>query len=223
MRKKAVVLVSGGLDSAVTLFYAVDKGYDCHCLSFDYGQKHMAELDGASLIAAMAGASFRRVKLGLPWGGSALINEEMAIPVGRMPEEIKRGGIPDTYVPARNTIFLSMAASFAESIGAESIFIGAHYEDSSGYPDCRKEYLEAFDSVLKMGTKKGVEGKLHLEYPLIDKTKSEIIKLGHSLGVPFHLTRSCYSGTERPCMECDSCILRAKGFSEAGIKDPVFK
>ncbi|MFA4982546.1 MAG: 7-cyano-7-deazaguanine synthase QueC [Candidatus Omnitrophota bacterium] len=221
MKDKAVILLSGGLDSAVTLFYAVKKGYDCYCLSFDYGQRHCAELEQARRIANAAEAEFRLVKLDMSWGGSALIDEAIGLPVGRSPEEIKRGGVPVTYVPARNTVFLSIAASFAEAIAADRIFIGAHFEDSSGYPDCRKEYLEAFNRVVETGTKRGIEGDLRLEFPLIDKSKSEIIRLGHSLGVPFQFTRSCYAGSEKPCMECDSCVLRAKGFSEAGIADPL--
>ena len=220
MKRKAVVLLSGGLDSAVTLFFAVSKGYECHCLAFDYGQTHRVELARARALAGKAGASLEVVKIRFPWKGSSLLDTKIKIPQGRSIRQI-RSGIPSTYVPARNTIFLSIAASFAEAIGASDIFIGAHYEDSSGYPDCRKEYLEAFNKVIKLGTKRGLENKLNLRYPLIDKDKSEIIKLGAALGVPFGSTWSCYKGGKRPCLKCDSCILRMKGFRQAGLKDPV--
>lgn len=221
LKVKAIVLVSGGLDSAVTLFYAVDKGYDCRALMFDYGQRHKEEIASARAIAKRAGSEFHIVKLKFPWKGSSLLDKNSRLPSDRTIAEIKKG-IPSTYVPGRNTIFLSIASSFAESIGAEAIFIGAHFEDSSGYPDCRKKYLEAFDRVVGLGTKAGIENRLHLKFPLIDKTKKEIIELGSRLGVPFGLTWSCYKGSAMPCERCDSCILRAKGFKEAGIDDPIF-
>jgi 7-cyano-7-deazaguanine synthase len=221
LKPKAVILLSGGLDSAVMLYYASDKGYDCHCLAFDYGQRHKKETDFSRLIARKAGAKFTVFKLDLPWKGSSLLDRKMALPSGRSPLKIKGGGIPTTYVPARNTLFLSAAASFAEAIGARAIFIGAHYEDSSGYPDCRKEYLEAFDKVIRLGTKAGTEGRLALKYPLISLKKSGIIKLGQKFKAPFRLTWSCYNGGPKPCGKCDSCVLRAKGFKDAGIKDPA--
>lgn len=221
MKAKAVVLVSGGLDSAVTLFVAIDKGYNCHCLIFDYGQRHKKEIASARAIAKYAGAEFHVLKLRFPWKGSSLLDKGMRLPSDRSVAEIKKG-IPSTYVPGRNTIFLSIASSFAEAIGAKAIFIGAHFEDSSGYPDCRKEYLEAFNKVVRLGTKAGLENRLALKFPLIGKTKKEIIALGKRLGVPFGLTWSCYKGGARPCTRCDSCILRAKGFKEAGIDDPTF-
>lgn len=220
LRKRAVVLLSGGLDSAVTLYYAMREGYDCHCIIFDYGQRHNKEIEQAKRIAKASDARLKIVKLNLPWKGSSLLDKKRGLPLDRSIREIKKG-IPSTYVPARNTIFLSIASSFAEAIGAKAIFIGAHFEDSSGYPDCRKEYLERFQKAIKIGTKAGLEGRLSLRYPLIDKTKKEIIKLGGSLGVPFQLTWSCYRGGARPCSRCDSCILRAKGFKAAGIKDPL--
>lgn len=223
MKRKAVILLSGGLDSAVTLYLAAGKGFDCHCLAFRYGQRHERELSSAGRIAKAAGAKLEVVKLDLPWKGSSLTDMKTDIPRHRNIEEIKSGPIPSSYVPARNSIFLTMAASFAEAIAADSIFIGAHSEDSSGYPDCRKDYLDAFNEVIKKGTKRGTEGRLRLEFPLIERSKKEIIELGISLAVPFHMTWSCYAGKKNPCGSCDSCILRAKGFREAGIEDPLLK
>lgn len=218
--RKAVVLLSGGLDSAVALYIASVKGYDCHCLVFDYGQRHKKEIESSRLIARKVSAKLHIVKLGLPWKGSSLLDKKRKLPFDRTIEDIKNE-IPSTYVPSRNTIFLSMASSLAEAIGAQAIFIGAHYEDSSGYPDCRKDYLEAFRKVMKLGTKAGMDNALTLEFPLINKDKSGIIRTGKRLGVPFELTWSCYKGGKVPCRRCDSCILRAKGFKEAGIKDPL--
>lgn len=220
-KKRAVVLLSGGLDSAVTLYTAKQMGYDCSCLFFDYGQRHRKEIESAKRIAIESGSSLEIVRLSFPWNGSSLTDKKAPMPMDRAPEEIKKAGVPSTYVPGRNTIFLSIAASFAEASGAGAIFIGAHSEDSSGYPDCRKEYLDIFDRMIKLGTRAGVEGRLKLEFPLIEKSKAGIIKTGESLGVPFELTWSCYSGGTKPCSRCDSCILRAKGFKDAGINDPL--
>ena len=222
MARKAVVLLSGGLDSAVVLYIAKKNGYDCHCLLFDYGQRHKKEIKSAKLIAGSAGAKMYIVKLRLPWKGSSLVDKNRKLPFDRTIEDIN-SEIPSTYVPARNTIFLSIAGSLAEAIGARAIFIGAHYEDSSGYPDCRKAYLNAFRKVIKLGTKAGKDDALTLEFPLINKGKSDIINTGNRLAVPFELTWSCYTGGKVPCCRCDSCILRAKGFKEAGVKDPLIK
>jgi 7-cyano-7-deazaguanine synthase len=221
--KKAVILLSGGLDSAVTMYAARKRGYECYALIFDYGQRHKRELSFARKLARKCGAHLKSVTLTLPWKGSSLVDKKTPIPLGRSAEDISRSGVPSTYVPARNTIFLSVAASYAEAIGASAIFIGAHTEDSSGYPDCRPDYLRAFDKVVRLGTKRGLEKGLRLEFPLIKKDKAGIIKLARSLGVPLQHTWSCYQGGRRPCGECDSCVLRAKGFKEAGLKDPLYE
>ncbi len=222
MKSKAVILLSGGLDSAVVLYAAKREGYDCHCLIFDYGQRHKKEIDRAGLIARNAGAETHIVKLGLPWKGSSLLDKKRKLPIDRTIRDI-HSKIPSTYVPSRNTIFLGIASSLAEAIGARAIFIGAHHEDSSGYPDCRKDYLEAFRKVVKLGTKAGRDNALTLEFPLINKGKSAIIRAGKRLGVPLELTWSCYAGGISQCGRCDSCVLRAKGFREAGLKDPAMK
>ena len=221
MKTKAVVLLSGGLDSAVTLYSALKKGYDCYCLAFDYGQRHTKEMRCSRRLAAATGCVFKTVKLNFPWRGSSLLDEGLDIPEYRSIQEIESGGIPNTYVPARNSIFLSIACSYAEAIGARRVFIGAHVQDSSGYPDCREGYLKAFDRALRLGTKAGLGKRLRLEFPLIKKTKKNIVLLGKKLGVPFRLTWSCYKGGAKACGRCDSCILRARGFRQAGLEDPV--
>lgn len=218
---KAVVLLSGGIDSSTTLYYAKHKGYDCHCLIFDYEQRHRREIISAKKLAKLSGCSFKVVKFNLPWKGSALLDKKISIPERRSFREIK-SRIPRTYVPARNTIFLSYAASYAETIRAKAIFIGANAVDFSGYPDCRPAYYEVFNKLIKYATKVGVKGNgIKILTPLIKKTKAQIIKLGMRLKVPYEHTWSCYNGEKRPCLKCDSCILRAKGFNEAGFIDPA--
>ena len=217
--KKAIVLLSGGIDSATTLYMAKSKGYKCSCLIFDYGQKNKIEIEAAKKIAVKARCDFRVVKIRLPWGGSSLLDKNLSIPKRRSPGS---GDIPSTYVPARNTIFLSFALSFAEAKKADAIFIGAHTQDYSGYPDCRPLYFHAFKKLVRLGTRAGASGKrIRIFTPLLAKKKSEIIKTGLKLGVPYKLTRSCYSGNKRPCAGCDSCLYRARGFAEAGLDDPA--
>jgi 7-cyano-7-deazaguanine synthase len=223
MREKdstAVVLLSGGLDSAVTLYYAAAKGYRPICISFDYGQRHRRELKHAKAIARAAGAPHFAVKIALPWKGSSLLDRKLAVPRRSIAEASR--GIPSTYVPGRNIIFLSFAVSLAEASGCSAVFIGAHAQDYSGYPDCRPEFYAAFAKAVKEGTKAGVEGAaVKIITPLIAKGKADIIRLGRRLGVPFNLTWSCYKGGAAPCGTCDSCLFRAKGFTEAGIEDPA--
>jgi len=224
-KQKAIVLLSGGLDSATALYYAVSKGYDCRCLIFDYGQRHKKEIESAKEIAKSCGAAYEIIKFDLPWKGSALLDTRIKVPEHNNPITLKLNNrIPVTYVPARNTIFLSFAVSCAEAIGASAVFIGANAVDFSGYPDCRPEYYRVFDKLVRHGTKAGAEKKkIRIFTPLIYKTKSEIIKLGTKLGVPYEYTWSCYAGGNRPCLKCDSCVFRGKGFKEAGIKDPLLK
>lgn len=222
---KAVVLLSGGLDSATVLYLAKKEGFKCFCLIFDYGQRHHKEIKSAAAIARAAKCEREVVKISLPWKGSALLDDKIKIP-GLTGSSAHRfiGVIPLTYVPGRNIIFLSFALSYAEAIKARAIFIGAHAHDYSGYPDCRPEFYRAFNQAACRGTKAGAEKrKIGIRTPLINKTKAEIVRLGARLGVPFALTWSCYRGEKQPCGECDSCYYRAKGFKEAGIKDPLIK
>jgi len=215
---KAVILLSGGLDSATTLYFARKKGFSCHCLIFDYGQRHKKELRSAKKIADLAHSKWQVVKISLPWKGSALLDKNIKI------QTKLQNIIPLTYVPARNIIFLSFAFSYAEAIGAKVIFIGANAIDYSGYPDCRPLFLKAFEKAAASGTKTGAEGRpIKILTPLIDKTKSEIIKLGINLGVPYRFTWSCYKGGKIPCGKCDSCRFRGKGFRQAGLRDPICK
>ena len=219
--KQAVVLLSGGLDSATVLAIALRKGFRCSCLIVDYGQRHWREIRSARAVARAAGCPAVVVKVRFPWGGSALTDRCVRVPVGRSPRQIGRG-IPATYVPARNTIFLSLALGLAEATGAQAVFIGANALDYSGYPDCRPAYYRLMQRVARAGTKAGVQGKgIRIFTPLIRMTKAQIIRVGLRLGVPYGKTWSCYLGKGRPCGRCDSCLLRAKGFREAGAEDPV--
>ncbi len=223
--KPAVVLLSGGLDSATTLAIAKAQGYAAYALSFRYGQRHIVEVERAGEIARALGAARHAVvEFDLrQFGGSALTGE-IEVPKGRSAEEIGRG-IPPTYVPARNTIFLAFALGWAETLGAGDIFIGANALDYSGYPDCRPEFIAAFERLANLATKAGVEGtrKFAIHAPLIALTKADIIRKGRDLGVDFAATSSCYdpSPAGEPCGLCDSCRLRAKGFAEAGVEDPL--
>ncbi|MFH1347185.1 MAG: 7-cyano-7-deazaguanine synthase QueC, partial [Candidatus Margulisiibacteriota bacterium] len=204
---KAVVLLSGGLDSTTTLYYAQNQGYQCYALIFDYGQRHRRELRSAVAVAKRAKVPFEIIKISLPWKGSSLLDSRYALPVTRSFKAIGKG-VPSTYVPGRNIIFLSFALSYAEAIGAKSIFIGANAIDFSGYPDCRPSFFKAFQKVVKEGTK---VKKIKVETPLINMTKAQIITLGLKLKAPLELTWSCYKGGKRPCGVCDSCKLRQKG------------
>lgn len=217
MSKKAVVLLSGGLDSATTLFWAKSKGFQCHALVVDYAQRHRREIACAKAVAKKAGCSVQLITIAFPWKGSALTDDKVLVPKNKKPS---REGIPVTYVPARNIIFLSFAASYAEAIGAKYIFIGANAVDYSGYPDCRPQFIKSFGSMLAKGLKTGVEGKpLNIQTPLIHLTKAQIVKLALKLNVPIEYTWSCYQGGKTPCGVCDSCQLRRKGFQEARAKD----
>jgi 7-cyano-7-deazaguanine synthase len=220
--KRAVVLLSGGLDSTTVLAIAQSQGYECHALSFDYGQRHQVELQAAVRIAETCQvASHRVMQMNMnAIGGSALTDNNIDVPTGGVEENT----IPVTYVPARNTIFLSYALGLAEVIDADTIFIGVNAVDYSGYPDCRPEYIEAFEKMANLATKKGVEGhKIHIETPLISMTKAEIIQTGTSLGVDYGLTVSCYQANDKgeACGVCDSCRLRKQGFADAGVADPT--
>ena len=218
--KKAVVLLSGGLDSATVLAIAKSQGYECYCLSLDYHQRHVAELKAAERVASSLGAvAHRTAQLDLSmFGGSALTDNNIDVP------ESPTDGIPVTYVPARNTIMLSLALAWAEALGAQDIFIGVNALDYSGYPDCRQEYVSAFQRMANLATKSAVEGKtINVHAPLIDMTKAEIIKCGHALNFDYAMTVSCYQADSggRACGLCDSCRFRKEGFANAGLQDPT--
>ncbi|RYG25451.1 7-cyano-7-deazaguanine synthase QueC [bacterium] len=222
--KRAVVLLSGGLDSATALAMARDAGFEVFALSFDYGQRHRVELSRAAEQAALQGAVHRTAHVDLrAFGGSAL-TDSIEVPKDR--DEAAMGGdIPITYVPARNTVFLSFALAWSEVLGAEAIYIGANAIDYSGYPDCRPEFLEAYERMANLATKAGVEGHgVKIVAPLLNLTKAQIIQEGLRLGVEYGKTSSCYdpSPEGKPCGRCDSCVLRAKGFAEAGAVDPLY-
>jgi 7-cyano-7-deazaguanine synthase len=220
VNERAVVLLSGGLDSATTLAIATNEGYACHCLTVDYGQRHRAEIDAAGRVAAAQGAAEHRV---LPFdlaaiGGSALTDSAIAVP------EVPTTGIPVTYVPARNTILLALALAYAEMRGASHIFFGANAVDYSGYPDCRPEYMRAFETLANLATKAAVEGtRMTLHTPIIALAKADIIRRGVALGVDYAVTVSCYQADDNGCAcgRCDSCRLRRAGFEMAGLPDPT--
>jgi 7-cyano-7-deazaguanine synthase len=220
---KAVCLLSGGLDSATCLALARRERYECYALSFDYGQRHRVELEAATRVAQALGAVRHVVaRIDLRQVGHSALTADLAVPKGRSPQDMAEG-IPVTYVPARNTIFLSIALAWAEVLEAPDIFIGVNALDYSGYPDCRPEYIAAFETMANLATKAGVEGRMRIRIhtPLIRLSKAEIVKLGRELGLDFSLTHSCYDpdADGRPCGQCDSCLLRRKGFEEAGIAD----
>lgn len=216
---KAVVLLSGGLDSATALYLAKSKGFEVFALSFEYGQKHKRELEAAKKLASRIGvAEHKIVSLNLSgWGSSSLTNQDVEISQGHLDS----GEIPATYVPARNMIFLSVAASYCEALGAQDIFIGVSEVDYSGYVDCRQEFIDAMEAAINNGTVCAVEDDrpIKIHAPFINMTKADEIKLGMELGVDYSLTWSCYRGGEKPCGTCDSCLLRAKAFAEAGYSD----
>lgn len=222
-KKKAVILLSGGMDSATVLAIAKAHGFQCHCLSFRYGQRHLVELEAATALAKTMGASEHKI-IGIDlaaFGGSALTAD---IPVPKNREEIG-GEIPITYVPARNTVFLSYALAYLDVIAADAIFIGVNALDYSGYPDCRPDYIAAFETMANLATKRGVEGgsPIKIEAPLLHMTKAEIVKAGIALGVGYAMTISCYDPDDqgRACGACDACLLRKKGFEDAGVPDPT--
>jgi len=225
MGKPAVVLLSGGLDSTTVLAIAKDQGFEPSALSFDYGQRHEVELASARAVAAAMGVRRHEVlHVGLDaFGGSSLTDEAMDVPVGRSQRDIGEG-IPSTYVPARNTVFLACALAFAEVLGAEDIFIGVNALDYSGYPDCRPEFVEAFERLANLATAAAVEGRQRVKVhaPLMRMTKADIVREGTRLGVDYSATVSCYRADELgSCGECDACSLRLKGFAEAGLTDPT--
>jgi len=223
MEKKAVCLISGGLDSCVTAYIAKKEGYEIYSLSFNYGQRHKKEIQSAKNIASSVNAK-QHIKFDIDldkFGGSSLTDMSLIPDKDHSLEEIGNT-IPSTYVPARNTVFLSIALAYAEAINADAIFIGATSIDYSGYPDCRSSYIKAFQKMANLATKKGVEGKLiKIKAPLLNLSKTEIIKKGLKLGTPFEKTWSCYFGGRKACGRCDSCLLRLKGFKEAQAKDPI--
>jgi len=223
MHKKAVVLLSGGLDSSTALAIAHQQGFELHALSFDYGQRHQREVDAAAAVARHYGVQYQKtVTIDLrAFGGSAL-TADFDVPHSRSLEKMSQE-IPITYVPARNTIFLSFALAYAEVTDADDIFLGINAIDYSGYPDCRPEYLEAYERMANLATKATTQdGRVfHIHTPLLRMDKAEIIRKGIELGVPYELTWSCYEGGELACGTCDSCLLRLNGFAEAGLQDPI--
>jgi 7-cyano-7-deazaguanine synthase len=225
--RKAVCLLSGGLDSSTCLALARRDGFDCYALSFDYGQRHRVELNCAAKVAASLGVTQHRiVRFDLRQFGHSALTGDVSVPKGRSVDEMSEE-IPVTYVPARNTIFLSFALAWAETLEASDIFIGVNALDYSGYPDCRPEFIEAYEEMANLATKAAVEGRtrIAIRTPLIELSKAGIVKLAAELGLDFRLTHSCYDPDPagRPCGACDSCLLRQKGFEEAGIVDPLLQ
>ncbi|ULL14681.1 7-cyano-7-deazaguanine synthase QueC [Paenibacillus sp. H1-7] len=226
--KKAVIILSGGLDSTTCMGIAQAEGYELYPITFDYGQRHKVELENARQVAEHYGVSARHkvISLGFlkEFGGSALTDESLEIPDMTKPKEQgeEESEVPITYVPGRNLLFLSIATSYAEVTGAEAVYIGVNALDYSGYPDCRPEFIRKVEEVMALATRVGVEGvPMRIETPLSEWTKAEIIREGMRLNVPYHLTTSCYNGEKEACGVCDSCRLRLKGFAEAGEKDPI--
>jgi len=224
MGKKAVVLLSGGIDSSTTLALAKSEGLDIYALTIDYGQRHRPELEAAARVAkSMSVREHKVIRIDLRAIGASALTSDVAVPKSRTAHEIAHG-IPVTYVPGRNTIFLAIALAWAEAIGAADVFIGATAIDYSGYPDCRPEFIEAFQKLSNIGTKAGVEGRpISIRAPFVSTPKSDIIKTGAALGVDFSLTHSCYDPAHdgKACGKCDSCLLRKKAFAQAGLKDPI--
>jgi 7-cyano-7-deazaguanine synthase len=225
MKKKAVVLFSGGLDSTAALCWTLSKGYECLAVSFDYGQRHVRENAAARAIARRLGVKLYRIKLDFPWFGScSLVNKRLKLPDVKLSKIGGNGGIPSTYVPGRNLVFASVGFSLADAEGAEAVVLGPNVVDYSGYPDCRPEFYRALERAAARGTRSGAGGKkIKLLTPLIRLSKAGIARLGVKLGAPLELTWSCYLGGRRPCGRCDSCKLRAKGFKDAGFPDPALK
>ncbi len=223
MKKKAVVLFSGGLDSTTALCWALDRGYECLAVSFNYGQRHARENAAARSIARRLDVKLYQIKLAFPWfAGCALVNRSMKLPDIRLSKIGKAGAIPSTYVPGRNLVFASAGFSLADAVDAEAVVLGPNVVDYSGYPDCRPEFYRALEIAAAYGTRRGAGGnKIKLLTPLIKLSKAGIARLGIKLKAPLELTWSCYRGGKLPCGRCDSCKLRAKGFADAGLKDPA--
>ena len=223
VQKKAVVLLSGGLDSTTTLAIAHRQGFELYILSFDYGQRHQREVEAAGAVARHYGVRQQQTaKIDLRMFGGSALTSDVPVPRGRAMEAMSQE-IPITYVPARNTVFLSFALAYAEVIGADDIFLGINAIDYSGYPDCRPEYLAAYEQMANLATKAAVQDGRHFHFhaPLLSMDKAEIIRTGTALGVPYELTWSCYEGGELACGTCDSCLLRLNGFARAGLQDPI--
>lgn len=223
--KRAVVLLSGGLDSTVTAAFAKKQGYQCLSLAFDYGQRHRIELRRSQAVAQRLGFEHQMIYLDLRSAGGSALTSDLSVPKTITGEpEGREDAIPSTYVPARNLVFLSIAAAFAEARGAGDIFIGVNRVDYSGYPDCRPEFISAFERALQLGTKAGTQGRaIRVQTPIVNLTKAEIVLLGRDLAAPMELTWTCYDPTlsQRPCGQCDACLYRQKGFLEAGFADPA--